>query len=77
MADQTPTLHIYALGPPKVRLGENLVTFSTRKPWPVGLKSTVSSWLSANRANPLKMLTFSASIEPTGKMCWMPTCSPD
>ncbi len=31
MADQTPTLHICALGPPRVRLGENLVTFPTRK----------------------------------------------
>jgi DNA-binding SARP family transcriptional activator len=31
MADQTPTLHICALGPPSVRLGEDLVTFPTRK----------------------------------------------
>jgi DNA-binding SARP family transcriptional activator len=31
MADQTPTLHICALGPPRVRLGDNLVTFPTRK----------------------------------------------
>ena len=31
MVDQTPTLHISALGPPKVRLGDNLVTFPTRK----------------------------------------------
>ena len=31
MADQAPPLHLYALGPPEVRLGENLVTFPTRK----------------------------------------------
>jgi DNA-binding SARP family transcriptional activator len=31
MADQTPVLHIFALGPPEVRLGEHLVTFPTRK----------------------------------------------
>ncbi len=31
MADQTLPLHIYALGPPEVRLGNNLVTFATRK----------------------------------------------
>jgi len=31
MADQTPVLHITALGPPEVRLAENLVTFPTRK----------------------------------------------
>jgi DNA-binding SARP family transcriptional activator len=31
MADQVITLHLYALGPPEVRLGENLVTFPTRK----------------------------------------------
>jgi DNA-binding SARP family transcriptional activator len=31
MADQTPLLHIMALGPPEVRLGEHLVTFPTRK----------------------------------------------
>jgi len=31
MADQTPVLHILALGPPEVRLGEHLVTFPTRK----------------------------------------------
>jgi DNA-binding SARP family transcriptional activator len=31
MADQTPVLHILALGPPEVHLGEHLVTFPTRK----------------------------------------------
>ena len=31
MADQTPVLHILALGTPEVRLGEHLVTFPTRK----------------------------------------------
>lgn len=31
MADQVLPLHLYALGPPEVRLGENLVAFSTRK----------------------------------------------
>ena len=31
MADQALPLHLYALGPPEVRLGENLVTFPTRK----------------------------------------------
>ena len=31
MADQTLALHIFALGPPEVRLGEYLVTFPTRK----------------------------------------------
>ncbi|HEX9091503.1 MAG TPA: AAA family ATPase [Anaerolineales bacterium] len=31
MVDQALPLHLYALGPPEVRLGENLVTFSTRK----------------------------------------------
>jgi DNA-binding SARP family transcriptional activator len=31
MADQTPVLHIMALGPPEVHLGEHLVTFPTRK----------------------------------------------
>ncbi len=31
MADQVLPLHLYALGPPEVRLGENLVTFPTRK----------------------------------------------
>ncbi|MBN1313950.1 MAG: hypothetical protein JXA42_00715, partial [Anaerolineales bacterium] len=31
MVDQTLILHICALGPPQVRLGENLVTFPTRK----------------------------------------------
>ena len=31
MADQTPVLHIAALGPPEVRLDEHLVTFPTRK----------------------------------------------
>ena len=31
MAEQTPVLHILALGPPEVRLGEHLVTFPTRK----------------------------------------------
>jgi hypothetical protein len=31
MADQTPELHICALGPPEVHLGEHLVTFPTRK----------------------------------------------
>ena len=31
MADQAIPLHLYALGPPEVRLGENLVTFPTRK----------------------------------------------
>jgi DNA-binding SARP family transcriptional activator len=31
MADQTPELHIFALGPPEVRLGEHLVSFPTRK----------------------------------------------
>jgi DNA-binding SARP family transcriptional activator len=31
MADPTLTLHILALGPPEVRLGEYLVTFPTRK----------------------------------------------
>ena len=28
---QALPLHLYALGPPEVRLGENLVTFPTRK----------------------------------------------
>ena len=31
MADQEPPLHLYVLGPPEVRLGDNLVTFPTRK----------------------------------------------
>jgi DNA-binding SARP family transcriptional activator len=31
MADQEPALHLYALGSPEVRLGENLVRFPTRK----------------------------------------------
>jgi DNA-binding SARP family transcriptional activator len=31
MADKGLPLHLYALGPPEVRLGENLVTFPTRK----------------------------------------------
>jgi DNA-binding SARP family transcriptional activator len=31
VADQTLPLHILALGPPEVRLGDNLVTFPTRK----------------------------------------------
>ncbi len=31
MADQIQPLHIFALGPPEVRLGDNLVTFPTRK----------------------------------------------
>ncbi len=31
MADQTPELHIFALGPPEVRLGDHLVSFPTRK----------------------------------------------
>jgi DNA-binding SARP family transcriptional activator len=31
MASQALPLHLYALGPPKVRLGEKLVTFPTRK----------------------------------------------
>src|SRR4030042_2521157 len=31
MADKLLPLHLYALGPPEVRLGENLVTFPTRK----------------------------------------------
>jgi DNA-binding SARP family transcriptional activator len=31
MADPTMTLHIFALGPPEVRLGERLLTFPTRK----------------------------------------------
>jgi DNA-binding SARP family transcriptional activator len=31
MTDQTPALHICALGPPRVHLGEYLVTFPTRK----------------------------------------------
>ena len=31
MADQALPLHLYALGPPEVRLGENLVMFPTRK----------------------------------------------
>ncbi len=31
MADQTLPLHLFALGPPEVRLGENLLTFPTRK----------------------------------------------
>ncbi len=31
MLDQAQTLHLYALGPPEVRLGGNLVTFPTRK----------------------------------------------
>ncbi|HSB66843.1 MAG TPA: BTAD domain-containing putative transcriptional regulator, partial [Anaerolineales bacterium] len=31
MAEQVQPLHLYALGPPEVRLGENLVTFPTRK----------------------------------------------
>ena len=31
MAEKTPVLHIFALGPPEVRLGEHLVTFPTRK----------------------------------------------
>ena len=31
MADQTPELHIFTLGPPEVRLGEHLVSFPTRK----------------------------------------------
>jgi DNA-binding SARP family transcriptional activator len=31
MADQVLPLHLHALGAPEVRLGENLVTFTTRK----------------------------------------------
>ena len=31
MADHTPVLHITALGPPEVRLGDHLVSFPTRK----------------------------------------------
>lgn len=31
MADEAIPLHLYALGPPEVRLGDNLVTFPTRK----------------------------------------------
>jgi DNA-binding SARP family transcriptional activator len=31
MTDHTPALHIFALGPPEVRLGGQLVTFPTRK----------------------------------------------
>jgi DNA-binding SARP family transcriptional activator len=31
MTDQAIPLHLYALGPPEIRLGENLVTFPTRK----------------------------------------------
>ncbi|MFZ2097392.1 MAG: hypothetical protein WAV05_12215, partial [Anaerolineales bacterium] len=31
MADQVLPLHLSALGPPEVRLGDNLVTFPTRK----------------------------------------------
>lgn len=31
MADQIQPLHLFALGPPEVRLGNNLVTFPTRK----------------------------------------------
>lgn len=31
MTDQLLTLHVLALGPPEVRVGENLVTFPTRK----------------------------------------------
>jgi DNA-binding SARP family transcriptional activator len=31
VAEQAQPLHLYALGPPEVRLGENLVTFPTRK----------------------------------------------
>jgi DNA-binding SARP family transcriptional activator len=31
MAEQTPVLHIAALGSPEVRLDEHLVTFPTRK----------------------------------------------
>ena len=31
VADHSPVLHIFALGPPEVRLGEHLVTFPTRK----------------------------------------------
>ena len=31
MANQEPALHLYVLGSPEVRLGENLVTFPTRK----------------------------------------------
>ena len=72
MADQTPTLHIYALGPPKVRLGENFTQAMASWVEKHGVELALSQ-----PVNPLKMLTFSASIEPTGKMCWMPTCSPD
>ncbi len=31
MVSQALPLHIYTLGPPEVRIGENLVTFPTRK----------------------------------------------
>jgi DNA-binding SARP family transcriptional activator len=31
VAEQAQPLHLYALGPPEVRLGENLIVFSTRK----------------------------------------------
>ena len=31
MTEAIPTLHIFALGPPEVRLGEALVSFPTRK----------------------------------------------
>jgi len=31
MADQIPVLHIFTLGPPKVRLGKHLLSFPTCK----------------------------------------------
>jgi DNA-binding SARP family transcriptional activator len=31
MADQTLSLHLFALGPPEARLGDRLLTFPTRK----------------------------------------------
>jgi len=40
--------------------------------WRGGLKLTRLNWLLLNRASQLRMLSWSASIEPIAKMSWMP-----
>jgi hypothetical protein len=48
MADQIPVLHIFALGPPKVRLGKHLLSFPTCKmlTWQsMSVCSRVNTWL--------------------------------
>jgi hypothetical protein len=43
MADQVLPLHLYALGAPEVSLGENLVTFTTRKTLPLLIYQAIES----------------------------------